>query len=110
MTEALQRQLRSENDQLRKQVNSLHEKLFKVKNQNKLLKGQSTTTTATTSDLQGQIQRLQQALQRERAEKEALKGKLVRRSSPMLSYNLTQDAVMSPQPSDTMLEYYRRPE
>ena len=31
MTEALQRQLRLENDSLRKQVNQLHEKLFKLK-------------------------------------------------------------------------------
>jgi uncharacterized protein YajQ (UPF0234 family) len=87
MTEALQRQLRSENDQLRKQVNTLHEKLFKVKNQNKLLKTQGGNQEL--AELQQQVQKLSQAVQRERTEKDALKIKLIRKSSPKLSYNLT---------------------
>ena len=106
MSEALQRQLRQENDQLRKQVNALHEKLFKVKSQKK-----AATNDSILHELQAQIQKLTQALQRERAEKESLRLKANRRASPMLSYNLTQDAVMSPQHQDPMmLEYYRRPE
>ena len=60
------------------------------------------------AELQQQVQKLSQAVQRERAEKDALKIKLIRKSSPKLSYNLTQDAVMSPQ--DPMFEYYRRPD
>jgi hypothetical protein len=87
MTEALQRQLRSENDQLRKQVNTLHEKLFKVKNQNKLLKTQGGNQEV--AELQQQVQKLLLAVQRERSEKEALKIKLIRKTSPKLSYNLT---------------------
>lgn len=38
MSEALQRQLRSENDTLRKKVNELHEVMYKIKGQNKQLK------------------------------------------------------------------------
>jgi hypothetical protein len=35
------------------------------------------------------VQKLSQAVQRERAEKDALKIKLIRKTSPKLSYNLT---------------------
>jgi hypothetical protein len=41
------------------------------------------------AELQHQVQKLSQAVQRERAEKDALKIKLFRKSSPKLSYNLT---------------------
>ena len=64
MSEAMISQFKRENDQLRKEVNQLHEKLFKVKGLNKQLKESNGERL--------EVEKVMKMYQKEKADKERL--------------------------------------
>lgn len=70
MSEALQRQLRSENDQLRLQVNDLHRSLHNLKLQSKQLSKQLAAADQRAGQFENQSMQMGEQCQREKAEKE----------------------------------------
>ena len=64
MSEAMISQFKRENDQLRKEVNQLHEKLFKIKGHNKQLKESNGERL--------EVEKVMKMYQKEKADKEKL--------------------------------------